>query len=240
MDWGFDSSYRMVQLSKNDITIKPYYLCDNRSSAKNELDAISAITADIKVHPETKCNILPLIQVKVTDIDTDAAITEAYYRLRKDVLIGSQYDWLARFAKTHRGYELCLEKSAIAHASKCIQTNGNLKLITEGNISYYIVDKEKSSSDLIQIFGEYHFPLPLYEITKLETIEEYRKLGFEKSMLKTWFCHHPINNEPCGLCNPCKTVIEEGLSFRLSQAGLKRHNTEIKYGSYKWYSLLKK
>lgn len=84
---GFDSSFRMVQLSKKNVTIQPYYLCDNRVSEQNELSAITEITEDIKKHPETKCTILPLIKYKVEDIAPDNEITESYLRLRKKHLL---------------------------------------------------------------------------------------------------------------------------------------------------------
>lgn len=89
------------------------------------------------------------------------------------------------------------------------------------------------------MFSSFRFPIPLFKITKLEIREEYVKLGFEKTMHKTWFCHTPINNEPCGMCNPCKSVVEEGLSFRLTDKALKRYKAEMAFGKYKWYRYLK-
>jgi 7-cyano-7-deazaguanine synthase len=237
---GFDSSLRMVQLSKYQVTIQPYYICDNRRSEQNELNAISAITLDIVKHPDTKCIILPLITFKVADIEPDKEISEAFERLHKLTFIGSQYDWLSRFAKTHESLEICLEKALTGRAYNCITKNGNVKKIINGDIVYFILDEEKSDADLFKIFGALRFPHPMFELTKFEMLEEYQKLGFGETINKTWFCHTPINNETCGLCNPCKAVVEEGLSFRLSPAGLARHNTEIKYGTYKWYILLKK
>jgi len=236
---GFDSSYRMIQLSKLDVTIQPYYLCDNRRSEQLELNAISAITADIRMHPKTICTILPLITSKVIDIEPDSEITEAFQRLYNETEIGSQYEWLSRFAKTVDGLEICLEQSENGKAYKCIMNNGDVKKITEGIIAYSIIDKEISNPDLFKVFGNFRFPLPLFELTKAETIEEYKKLGFEDSINKTWFCHTPIRNKACGVCNPCKSVVKEGLSFRLSASAISRYKTEIKYGETKWFKKLK-
>lgn len=237
---GFDSSYRMIQLSKWDVTIQPFYLCDNRKSEQNELNAISSITDDIKTHPETLCLILPLIKLKVSELEKDAIITEAYFRLHEKTQIGTQYEWLARFANKHKGMELCIEKSENGKAVNCIKNNGNVRLVENGDIKYFEIDTEKSSADLIRIFGGYHFPHPLFEITKVEMIEEYKRLGFEETILKTWFCHNPIRNEPCGFCNPCKTVIKDGLAFRMPSSGLRRYSIELKYGNYKWYIFYRK
>ena len=41
---GFDSTFRIVQLSRCNVTIQPYYISDNRKSEKNELKAIEQIT----------------------------------------------------------------------------------------------------------------------------------------------------------------------------------------------------
>jgi len=238
---GFDSSFRMIQLSVFPITIQPFYLCDNRLSEQLELNAISAITTDIENHPDTKCKILPLLKFKVSDIQPDWEITEAYKRINKLTNAGSQYDFLARFAKSYEGLELSFEKGETANGIYMhIKEKGHLITITNQHISYAILDKEKSDPDLFRIFGAFHFPLPLLNLTKLEELEEYKKMGFEASMHKTWFCHKPIKNSPCGICNPCKAVVEKGLAFRLTPAGLARYETEMKYGKFKWFILLKK
>jgi hypothetical protein len=236
---GFDSSYRMVQLSKHNVTIQPYYLCDNRRSEKLELKAISSITGDIQKHPETKCTILPLITFKVKDIEPDNEITDAFYRLQKLSEIGSQYDWLSRFAKTCNGLEICLERSDNGRAYKCILKNGKVKQINDGKIAYCIVNKEKSDPDMYKVFGIFRYPVPLFELTKSEILEEYKKLGFTETINKTWFCHTPVKNKACGVCNPCKSTINEGLTFRLTAKALARYKTEMKYGDRKWFKKLK-
>ena len=63
---GYDSTFRVVQLSRCEITIQPIYLSDNRKSEKNELMAIEEITSMLKKHPQTKANFLPL---KIVDIN---------------------------------------------------------------------------------------------------------------------------------------------------------------------------
>lgn len=58
---------------------------------------------------------------------------------------------------------------------------------------------------------------------------EFENLGFKNSVNKTWFCPTPINNEPCGICHPCRTIVEEGMSFRLTQKGLHRNKFAVYY-----------
>ncbi|MFZ0281126.1 MAG: hypothetical protein WAL29_05720, partial [Bacteroidales bacterium] len=238
---GYDSTFRMVQLSRSDLTIQPYYLCDDqRCSEKNELKAITTITADIEKHPETKCTILPLLKFRIDAFKPDKSICEAYGRLHKLTSIGPQYQWLAEFAKTNQGIELCLEKAGNGRAYNCIRNYGAIKRMKEGDLLYGVIDPEQSNEDLIRIFGNFHLPLPLFETTKLEMREEYIGMGFGETMYRTWFCHTPVKNEPCGVCNPCKAVVEEGLAFRISSAGMKRYRTEMKFGNYFWFKFLKK
>jgi 7-cyano-7-deazaguanine synthase len=117
--------------------------------------------------------------------------------------------------------------------------NGEVKKATEVTISYFIIDKGKSHPDLFKIFGNFRFPSPLLELTKFEVLEEYKKLGYSETINKTWFCHTPVKDKTCGVCNPCKAVIEEGLAFRLSTSALTRYKTEMKYGDRKWYIKIK-
>lgn len=236
---GFDSSYRMVQLSKFEVTVQPFYLSDERISEKNELKAIEKITEDIRKNPETKCTILPLKMYKVTDIEADKEITNAYKSLREEIPLGIQYDWLPRFAKSNPGLELCLEKAESSKAYKCIMKYGEIKIEKKGDVSYCVIDPDKSSENLVKIFGAFHFPLPLFHITKLETKKEYEKLGYKDTIQETWFCFNPINNQPCGICNPCKSVVEEGMSFRLSEEALKRYRKDNEYSKYKVYRYIK-
>lgn len=227
---GYDSSFRMVQLSKIGVVIQPYYLSDNRRSEKNELNAIAQITADIKKNPQTKCTILPLIVSNTSDVKPDAEITKSYHKLRKVGPIGSQYDWLARFSKEHnlQGLELGLEKAASCKVVTIFnKLNAKLELIDNGNVTYYKIDEDKSHPDIVKVFGQFHYPL--LNMTKIDMLAEYKRLGFEDTVTKTWFCFNPINNKPCGLCNPCKSTLSEGMEFRFPKSSLIRNKLRLVY-----------
>lgn len=227
---GYDSSFRMVQLSKIGVVIQPYYLSDNRRSEKNELNAIAQITADIKKNPQTKCTILPLIVSNTSDVKPDAEITEAYYKLREIEPIGSQYDWLARFSKEHslEGLELSVEKADSSTAGNILnKTDTKIDLRNDGNVTYYKIDEDKSHPDIVKVFGQFHYPL--LNMTKIDMLAEYKRLGFEDTVTKTWFCFNPINNKPCGLCNPCKSTLSEGMEFRFPKSSLIRNKLRLVY-----------
>lgn len=213
---GFDSSFRMIQLSKQNVRIQPYYLSDNRLSEENELKAIRDITLDILKNKDTKCEILPLKIYPVSELKENEEITSAYNRLHQQVGIGSQFEWLPRFAEQYLidGLELSIEKSDTALVRILFNQQGvDMKLHNDNGIQYYQVTGVDRSSDVFKVFGRYHFPV--WEMTKLDMLAEYKSLGFESTVKKTWFCHKPIRNKPCGYCNPCNTTISSGMAFRL-------------------------
>jgi len=203
-----------------EVSIQPYYLKDNRKSEHLERNAIETISKEIQKHPRTKCNILDLVTMNVSDIQEDKEITGAYNNILKTDLFGSQYDWLARFAKHVENLELTIHQDDKAFI--VIKKHGN---VTEKNddISgrYYVLNKEKSPKDLITVFGNYHFPV--LDTSKLEMKKWAESKGLISIMNKTWFCYRPKNNKPCGACNPCRYTIEEGLLYRFSLRALLNH-----------------
>ncbi|WP_074454384.1 7-cyano-7-deazaguanine synthase [Marinobacter sp. X15-166B] len=230
---GYDSTFRIVQLSKLNVTIQPFYLSDNRKSEPNELRAIADITRDIKTSPGTKCTLKPLKTYISSEVKVDDEITQAYHRLQNTAPLGSQYDWLARFAKEKNieGLELGIEKSDTSVVLACIRQLGHMTLVNDGAISYYILSEEKSDPDLYKVLGNFHYPNPLFNMTKTEMLTEYKRLGFEKTVYKTWFCHRPIKGKPCGICNPCKSVISADMRFRLPKLSLIRYKFRPVYTS---------
>jgi 7-cyano-7-deazaguanine synthase len=156
---GFDSTYRIAELSRHDVIIQPYYLSDRKRRSENfELLAIRDITADIERNPETMCRILPLIIKKVSELKPDKEIVEAYERLRSSLYIGPQYVWLAQFAKSNTGLELCIEMlSSQSGATFCISQHGKLREVNDRGLIYRVLDQDSSNMDLITIFGSMHF-----------------------------------------------------------------------------------
>lgn len=217
---GWDSTYRILQLFKKEVIIQPYYLLDNRKSEEQELQAISTITELIKAHPETNCILKELITAKVADIPKDAEITTSFKNLLKTDFFGSQYDWLARFSKNIHNLELTIHEDDKA----CVIINkhgGVHKKNSDLKGTYFELDTAVSSADLINVFGNYHFPL--LKITKLEMKKYAEDSGLMDIMNTTWFCHNPVDNQPCGKCNPCLYTIEEGLLYRFSKKTIFKH-----------------
>ncbi len=216
---GFDSSFRVCQLSRMDVIITPYYLCNNRPSEPNELNAINTIRTKLMNDPRTKATINPLVYVPVESRKTNEAVSDAYLKLRKVDYLGTQYDFLGVFALDHEGIEISIQDGGNAKAF--IQKHGTIKKVEDEYGGYYILDKENSEPECYDLFGHYHFPVIGY--TKKQMKEMFIKMGLEDIIDDTWFCFVPINGKPCGICNPCRYAIEQGMIERFSDAAIRRY-----------------
>ena len=222
---GYDSSFRICQLSKLPIKIKPYYLVGERLSKNKELEAIENITKALKTKPDTRCTFLDLEIVPKEELEKIDHVTTAYKRIKEENKLGTQYEGLGWLAYKYPGVELSVQKDgridAILHKYKSIK---RIECSTIGR--YYKVDMEKAPEHVKGLFGNYHFPL--IEYTKLKMKKEYIKLGCEDIIDMTWFCHKPIDGKVCGRCNPCKFVVEEGMKYRLSKEALTNYKERMK------------
>lgn len=147
---GLDSTYRVLELSRLPVIIKPYYIWDKtRGSIKQELNAMKKISHDIAVNPATKAKLLPVNVVMDSDIKDDPEITNAWKVLNEKYALGSQYDYLARFAKQNGlKLEVGLEYSERGKASKTINMETSIQLNDSGaGYSAYFIEPSKSSRE---------------------------------------------------------------------------------------------
>jgi 7-cyano-7-deazaguanine synthase len=234
---GWDSTYRVLCLSRMNVILQPHYIIyGNRRSTKQELDAIREITEEILRDPRTKCKLKPLILTYEKDIPPDAAISSAFERIRQHVLIGIQYKYLARYAKDFESIEIGIETGGLADLM--INTMGKMNYVENDGLNYWEIDRANSHQALLDVFG--HFRWPLYHLSKIDMKEDSERQGFAHIMDKTWFCHFPANNEPCGSCFPCRFTIEGGMESRLPQRAMRRYKTDQKYKENKIYQLYKR
>jgi len=219
---GFDSSYRVCQLSLLNLEIQPFYISlRSRKSEQYELKAIADITGVLSSSKEKKCRLLPLIKINQDDVLPDEQVADSFYVLHKEYAIGTQYDLLARFAKQNNLIlEVGWEYDPHSKLDACMAKFGTFKKFAlpisgGGNIEYVELDRNQSSKDLVTIYGNFRFGLPLFNLTKMQTMEAYKDIGYEHVIPMTWFCAHPIKGKPCGLCHPCEGVMKANMGFRL-------------------------
>ena len=222
---GVDSTFRVLQLSRQKVIIQPIYVIDSyRKSQSLELESMRSIIKCLKQKEETVAEIADILMFEKEKIPIDNDITNAYQILSKTIRLGGQYEWLSRLAKLYPGVELGIEKPNGEYSGCCYAIEKYGKLIKYG--SSFVVDKQNSSKEIILLFQNFTFPI--YYITEIDMVSWVKKYGYEDVMSLIWFCHAPINNTPCGVCRPCQQKMECGMSFLLPRKAQNRYKTYSK------------
>lgn len=230
---GWDSTFRLIKLVQKDVYIQPIYIIDeDRKSLNIEIKRMNKIkTMVFERYPKSKSKIYPTLFIAKDDIEYNEEAMQSYKKLREKTFFGSQAQWISQLSKQYNNLEHCVHKDD--NIESLIRDYVSIYEDSNGD-KYYKVDKQKSSEELYDLLGNLKYPILDY--TKLEIKDIAVKEGFIDIMNETWFCHSPISSEPCGVCNPCKYVIEEGMSYRLSNKAIIRN----KIGKpYKYYRKIK-
>ena len=210
---GWDSTFRILDLILNKkVSVQPYYILDeDRKSTRMELHTMDNIRTMIyQMNDKLANNLATLKIIKINNIPKNEGITQSYKVLSSQSHLGSQYDWLARYCEYNNisALELCIHNDDTVEGF----IKNDVTLVDENIDKYYILNNETTQPEL-SIFSYYHYPL--FDMTKLDMERCAQKSGFGHIMEETWFCHSPIGNKPCGMCNPCKYTKEEGLGRRV-------------------------
>lgn len=215
---GWDSTFRVLYATVVDgIKVEPHYIVDlDRQSSLHELRAISEIRDSLRMSDKLAYDRISDLQVTLkSEIPDDMVITSSWERLKLRAPLGSQYDWIARYAKSHRLHdlELSVHVDDLAHYF----LKGNVEPIPCGG---YRLNQSITGDE--NIFARFRFPILAYSKTKMRDIA--KESGFLQILEKSWFCHCPINGMPCGMCSPCNYAIKEGMRYRLPRRSLLRYH----------------
>ncbi|WP_227368412.1 7-cyano-7-deazaguanine synthase [Halomonas sp. M20] len=216
---GWDSTFRVLYASLiEEKEVRPHYIADlARKSTLRELKAISDVRRELeKIDKNAAERIKELTITPITEIESFEDITQSYVRLKKQAHLGSQYDWLSRYARM-KNID-CLELS--------VHVDDKAYYFLEGKVEQKDHGGWKLKSDVTgdtQIFSCFEFPL--LQISKTEMRAKAKELGFIEALEKSWFCFNPVGNAPCGTCSPCIYAVEEGMGYRLTKSGILRYKT---------------
>ncbi len=216
---GWDSTYRLVELSRQNVTIQPIYCCDpGRTSTQIEKENIEKIRNALIKREGTIATILPITYIEIDNIPANEKITEAFKYISEKVEIGSQYEWLARLTQVYPDLEIGFVKPSDKPIGihKSISMFGKIK----SKDGMKVLDCDNSSEEFALLLGGFKFPL--YDLTELDMKENIQKWGYEDIMQMIWFCYFPIKGKPCGLCSPCQQKMNRGMTFLLTKKGQKR------------------
>jgi len=177
-------------------------------------------------HPHTKPLLKRTLITEMSGIAEAPAITEAYNRLLNRCVLGSQYEWLARYAaqSVPRGLELAIEKGGRADAL----LGPFVSSFDDGGRKTCRVDQRFSGTDEHTLFQYFSFPILHLEKRDMERLFAPWAVGDILDL--TWFCFHPTAaGRPCGVCNPCVLTIQEGLARRVPLGSRIRHHLSLSW-----------
>lgn len=223
---GLDSTFRLCELSRENVIVQPYYLIDDgRPSTKFEIGAMSDILALLRKKSSTKAELRDIKIFRASELQKDNVVEDAYAYLRQKYSLGSQYAFLAKFTRQHEiTLEVGLENSPRSKASNALKAESTLVRRNIQNISLisggmFVVEKASSTQPIFVVFGNLRMPAHLFTIEKIEEVRLLKEWGMEDVMRKTWFCHTPVMGYPCGHCHPCQDALNEGLRWRVPLIG---------------------
>ncbi|MFP3984120.1 MAG: 7-cyano-7-deazaguanine synthase [Desulfurivibrionaceae bacterium] len=210
---GWDSTFQLLRLLfLENRPVEPYYLInEDRPSTGTELLTMKRIRQGISKMNESGAGLIqPTKYFSVSQIPSHSEITRAYQAIKNTRFIGSQYDWLARFCEYQEitRLQLCIhedDKAAVVVAPMIAKNHGTKDRTTLGDQCF--------GTDEHLVFR--YFEFPIFDLTKTDMAKIAKERGWSEIMKMTWFCHRPINGEPCGRCPPCRYTIEEGFGWRI-------------------------
>jgi hypothetical protein len=216
---GWDSTFHLLQLLLGHrLPVAPIYLVDEtRTSSSIELATMARIRdALADMHPHTRALLRPPTVVRVADLAPDANIQLAFDRMALRYGIGSQYAWLARFSRQHGVQDVEMSSECVRHGASGVLVDNTVAAVSAHGYPTFRVPPDTPDPDVALVFGAYTFPM--IRTTRGEMTQIARRNGWSALMGMTWFCHRPtLRAQPCGLCNPCRYVIDEGFGWRISR-----------------------
>ncbi len=216
---GWDSTFRVLYAAwVEGKRVEPHYIIDTgRRSTLCELRAISRIKDSLRTRNKEAYDRIGSLQITSGhEIPKDEGISDLWNQLKQRMDLARQYDWLARYAKARNltALEIGVEKHD--------RDDGVYPFLKENvertPLGAYKIKQD--AADDAELFARFEFPLLNYSKTQMRDVA--KRLGFLEILEKSWFCHEPINDRPCGMCHPCVSVVDEGMQYRLPKEALFR------------------
>ncbi|HMQ92409.1 MAG TPA: hypothetical protein PKA33_11645 [Amaricoccus sp.] len=213
---GWDSTFRVLDLiSGSDAIVQPYYVVDSgRRSHRMELSRMAEIVAAVASRGWPG-RLEPPDVVEMPDTGRHPDIRAAWTTLHDEIGLGSQYEWLACFARDRdlRGLEL----GVVAGGSKT-ETFLRPRVVRRMEVGREVTVFGREGEPGAVLFERMTFPLLATSKARMGEIAAER--GFRDLLERSWFCHDPLlGRYACGLCVPCRDAVSRGLAYRLGWRG---------------------
>ena len=217
------------------LSIRPIYIRDHgRPSMAREFSAMRDILPQVR----------SIAKARVMDVDLfdrgavyrdfpNEGISRAYGRLAEEFNLGYQYEMFALLCEgLGMRAECAVEDSPRSKAKRAIDAQCLLVPCDEGPCGRkrFRAVSEGGSADAETVFGRLDFGMLC--VSKVEAKRVAAERGWMPIMRKTWFCHAPANGKPCGICNPCKDAMNEGMRWRMPLSSrLRYHALRLRSGA---------
>ena len=229
---GWDSTWRlMTLLLVHRLPVQTTYLRDDaRASMPIEIDTMERIRNTLaERYPITRRLLLPTRIVPVVGPPPDDDIQQAFRRLMRTYWFGDQYAFLARFCRDYGLQDVELSIEWATSGTPAVLTPHMMQTLTPHGLPTWKL-RPDCDADMRIVFGAYAFPL--LETHKPDMADDVVLREWTDVMAMTWFCHRPSKHmRPCGFCNPCQYVVEEGFSWRIPRS---RRALSKLYGHTLW------
>ena len=199
----------------------------NRKGMPFELLAMCDILRDVRGIAKARVLDVELYDRNAIARDfSDDKISAAYARLADGFKLGYQYELFALLCKgLGVRVECAVEDSQRSKAKTAIDAQCRLVACEEERLGtevrYRAVSKGEST-DAELVFGLLDFGT--LGVSKLDALQAAEQNGWMPIMCKTWFCHTPVNGKPCGICNPCRDAMNEGMGWRMPLSSRLRYH----------------
>lgn len=229
---GWDSTFRLLQLAEKGVKVNPVYIRDSkRKSSPVEIERMNEIASKVNTRNTIGGFAGKVAPLEIVDKDyvlqqyANREISEAWRRLHNEFQLGEQYEWFALYCDaTGIRVECGLERSERSKAMQVISAQCRLTPFVGDDIGgrLHVLSKEGlSSSDGYVVFR--NLLLGITDTSKEEAKSYAEAHGWLDIMKRTWFCFNPIGGKPCGLCNPCRDAMNEGMGWRMPAVSKARY-----------------
>ena len=216
---GFDSTFRLCQLSREDCVIQPIYLrYKKRPALQYELAAHERVL-DFLAKKGHKAEILPVKHVDMDLYMDDYEAISAFERRCSKERVGGQYCSMAAFVNRFGYCELCQEGYVNRPGALTRMLTDGVCFKTDAYGNRFI-DREKSDKDKVIVFGGYYFPV--MHINNMQMLALLKEWGMYGVVPLVRFCMSGTE-EACGYCVCCLNKYSiSRKDFRFSKEAVKQ------------------
>lgn len=216
---GWDSTFRLCQLSFLPVKVQPVYVCirghEDRTNWEKEIQAQDKIISMLRQKKETKATLLDPVRLSADSLPKDAAFEAAFDNWYESGRIPGQLRYLGKLQNLYPELEYCCEGPTLKRRQQGYKKGKLHVFLEEHGFRFKIqkdgsanMDTSKADDELKLLWGGFTFPI--LGITETDMVIYIKAWGYEDIFRETWTCDY-AGDEPCGVCHNCNTKWASGL-----------------------------